>query len=97
MTLDALARLVNRGFEDVQKRFASKADVDALEDNLRGELATKLDLHDQLEATESRLTKEIRSVADEVVFRVLHDPDSGLERRFHGIEKRIGKLERQAR
>lgn len=94
MTLDGLARLVAEGFEDV--KMTTKADLDDLESRLRAEFTTKLEIHD----LEERLTSEIRKVQDQMGCEDaehLHEMDATTERRFQGIEKRLGKLEKQAR
>ena len=89
MTLDGLARLVAGGFEE------SKANLEASEERIRKDMVTKLDLHD----LEDRLTNEIRTVYDQVTCEDaehLHEVDAATERRFQGIEERLGKLEKQA-
>ena len=90
MTLDALARLVAAGFEGVQRHVG---ELDNRVADVEEKVATKLELHD----LEDRLTKEMRTVASQVAYQIVHAPDSTTERRFQGIEKRVGKLERQAR
>jgi hypothetical protein len=87
MTLDALARLVAGGFEE------AKANLKAAEERIRKDMVTKMELHD----LEHRLMGDIRGTASQVVYQIVHAPDSPTERRFGTIEKRIGKLEKQAR
>lgn len=96
ITTDDLARLIAKGFDGVEKQFrkmATKADLEELEERVRGEFATKLDLHDM----EDRLTKETRMAADLVAGNALRGLETETERRLHGIEKRLGRLEKQAR
>lgn len=58
MTLDDLAAMVARGFEDITSRMATKDDVAAV----RAEMATK----DDLVATEQRLKAEIEGLRNSV-------------------------------
>lgn len=87
MTLDALARLVAQGFEE------TKTNLEATEERIRKDMVTKLEVHD----LEHRLTGEMRSTASQVVYQIVHAPESPTERRLETIEKRIGKLEKQTR
>jgi hypothetical protein len=102
MTPDDFARVVNRGFDDLQKRFtdfqvemATKEDLTTLADDLRSELATKFELHEM----EERLAAEIRKVQDAVTCddsEHLHDLDDRTERRFEAIERRLNRIEKRA-